>query len=301
FSVLNHPGVMPICGVGPDNKRVSYSEKGGNLWLCGYTGSGDTLSLNNIPVNAEDREEFINNYLTRKIENNPLNVLGLPTTDISLSHGGNPQKIYDPEELIQYSAGCNSFIHSRQHIDFGATDILIREREGADCDRDPMTSNTTFNLTWPPGATTSYARFFGGTSGASPVVAGVAALVRGANPDLTWRDTKIILADSASAPPVRRSCKGGAKYSDPTANYCHDENYGFGIVNAEESVILAMDIGFTNRTSDCPDLADGFTFGAASFLGMEANGDWELQVVDNTTKNRLPVKWRMIFYGHNKE
>ena len=42
-----------------------------------------------------------------------------------------------------------------------------------------------------------YSDDFGGTSAATAIVAGVAALVRNANSDLTWRDVKLILAASA--------------------------------------------------------------------------------------------------------
>lgn len=48
--------------------------------------------------------------------------------------------------------------------------------------------------------TAPYGRYrsaFSGTSAAAPSVAGVAALVRGANADLSWRDIKVILANTA--------------------------------------------------------------------------------------------------------
>ncbi len=40
-----------------------------------------------------------------------------------------------------------------------------------------------------------YFEEFGGTSASTPIVAGVAALMRGANPNLTWRDIKLILGN----------------------------------------------------------------------------------------------------------
>ena len=42
-----------------------------------------------------------------------------------------------------------------------------------------------------------YYEEFDGTSAAAPIVAGVAALLRDANPDLTWRDLKLVLAATA--------------------------------------------------------------------------------------------------------
>ena len=57
-----------------------------------------------------------------------------------------------------------------------------------------------------------YQAGFGGTSAATPAVAGVAALLRSANPDLTWRDLKLILAASARKnDPVNPGWEQGAR------------------------------------------------------------------------------------------
>ena len=45
--------------------------------------------------------------------------------------------------------------------------------------------------------TTATSTISSGTSAATPIVSGVAALMRQANPNLTWRDLKLILAASA--------------------------------------------------------------------------------------------------------
>ena len=53
---------------------------------------------------------------------------------------------------------------------------------------------------------------FSGTSAATPIVSGVAALLRQANPGLTWRDLKLILAASARKNDAANSgWEGGAR------------------------------------------------------------------------------------------
>ncbi len=82
---------------------------------------------------------------------------------------------------------------------------------------------------------------FGGTSAAAPVVAGVAALVRAANPELTWRDVKLILAETArrNDPGDGSWREGAAKYGEPGERYWHSRRYGFGVVDAHAAAQLA--------------------------------------------------------------
>ena len=90
-----------------------------------------------------------------------------------------------------------------------------------------------------------YRADFSGTSAATPAVAGVAALLRSANPDLTWRDLKLILAASARKnDPVNPDWEEGArKYlaDSGTDTYQFNHEYGFGMVDAEAAVALARD------------------------------------------------------------
>ena len=91
-----------------------------------------------------------------------------------------------------------------------------------------------------------YYEEFGGTSAATPVVAGVAALMRSANPDLTWRDVKLILAASArkndAGNPgwVDGAHKYRASYED---RYHFNHEYGFGVVDAGAAVDMAKGWG----------------------------------------------------------
>ena len=82
---------------------------------------------------------------------------------------------------------------------------------------------------------------FGGTSAAAPIVSGVAALVRDANEDLTWRDVKLILAASArkNDPTDSGWEEGALKYSSNTESYNFNHQYGFGVVDAKVAVDLA--------------------------------------------------------------
>ena len=86
---------------------------------------------------------------------------------------------------------------------------------------------------------------FGGTSAATPVVAGVAALMREANPDLTWRDLKLVLAASARKnDPANPGWELGAARYGPESDsdrYHFNHEYGFGMVDARAAVDLAKD------------------------------------------------------------
>ena len=94
-----------------------------------------------------------------------------------------------------------------------------------------------------PHSNDRYTDSFGGTSAASPQVAGVAALVRSANPRLTWRDVKVIIANTAqhSRSQDPSLVQAGLKHGSQTQHYLHSHHYGFGVVNAGEAVDAALD------------------------------------------------------------
>ncbi|UCH88374.1 MAG: S8 family serine peptidase, partial [Thermoplasmata archaeon] len=74
---------------------------------------------------------------------------------------------------------------------------------------------------------------FSGTSMSCPMVAGVAALMLEANPDLTPADVRQILLESAEA-------RGSPSYSDLSSKY--NIRYGFGIVDAYGAVKRAANL-----------------------------------------------------------
>ncbi len=80
----------------------------------------------------------------------------------------------------------------------------------------------------------SYTSNFGGTSSASPLGAGVVALMLDANPNLTWRDVQHVLIDSA-----RKNDPNDGGWSVNGAGHPINYNYGFGSVDAGAATALA--------------------------------------------------------------
>ena len=95
---------------------------------------------------------------------------------------------------------------------------------------------TTTDLTGADGSDpTDYRNDFGGTSSATPVVSGVVALMLEANPSLTYRDIQHILVNSASVTDAR-----DADWALNGAGHDVNHNYGFGAIDAEAAVDLAL-------------------------------------------------------------
>ena len=78
-----------------------------------------------------------------------------------------------------------------------------------------------------------YTGFFGGTSAACPIVAGVAGLILSANPELTATDVRIILEHTTD-----KINPAQAQYGGVTSR---SFKYGYGRVNANKAVLAAVD------------------------------------------------------------
>ena len=80
-----------------------------------------------------------------------------------------------------------------------------------------------------------------GTSFSAPMVSGIVALMRQANSNLSWRDVKVILANSArnTDPDDKGWGQSGMKYGLFGERYYFNHKYGFGLVDAKTAIDLA--------------------------------------------------------------
>jgi kexin len=116
-------------------------------------------------------------------------------------------------------AGANLWI-SAPAGGFGSDRVLTTDRTG----------NAGYNEF---GANNNYS-LFNGTSAAAPIISGVTGLMLEANPNLSWRDVKIILAQTA-----KKNHPNSSGWKVNGAGYNINEDYGFGLADASAAVTLA--------------------------------------------------------------
>jgi kexin len=85
----------------------------------------------------------------------------------------------------------------------------------------------------------NYTKCFNGTSSAAPLASGVIALMLEANPNLGWRDVRLILAQTA-----RQNDPTNPEWTQNDAGWNINPNYGFGVIDADAAVTAAT--GWTN-------------------------------------------------------
>jgi subtilisin family serine protease len=100
--------------------------------------------------------------------------------------------------------------------------------------RDRIGAGETYDTTTPLGSfllgETFYTSDFGFTSAACAIAAGVCAKVLSANPDLTWREVRRVIADSC-----RKIDEAGGSYNSRG----HSPYYGFGCLDLERAIAIA--------------------------------------------------------------
>ncbi|BDU38330.1 S8 family serine peptidase [Vibrio nigripulchritudo] len=149
--------------------------------------------------------------------------------------------------------------------------------------------------------TCHYTNTFNGTSSAAPNTSGVVALIASANPSLSWRDIKHILASTSdrnnpedptvSIPAGNGNFVAHLGWIENGAGYQFNNHYGFGRVNAGEAVKLALDYKQplpaqikTDWTVGIAQNADGQPVNPITIPDNNASGaELIVEVADNVT------------------
>lgn len=152
--------------------------------------------------------------------------------------GGNVNYNYlaNSRHAIAVAAVDNTGIHS-PYSTAGAS-VLVSAPSDND-KKDGFVGIYTTSIT----RTNGYAKDFGGTSAAAPLVSGTIALMLEANPNLTARDIQHILVKTAQPTDVIKDALGniqtGNGWTKNQAGYWFNDKYGFGVVDVTKAVSMA--------------------------------------------------------------
>ncbi len=178
---------------------------------------------------------------------------------------------------------------------------------------------TTTDITGAPGynngrtmnepSNANYTSTFDGTSAATPMATGAVALMLQANPNLTWRDVRRLLAVTA-----RKNDPTNADWATNGAGLHVNHNYGFGVVDVAQAVNAARryDAGVPEASFESPlaspnlEIPDNNATGVSSTITVAnsgvrqvdvvevvvtiahaASGDLDLRLVHGSTRSRL--------------
>lgn len=146
----------------------------------------------------------------------------------SAGNGGTDDRVdYDPYASSRHTIAVGSVGDQDTRADYnesGSSIFVVTHSSGNQ--REVFTT----------GSNSGYNPSFGGTSAASPIAAGVVALVLEANPELTVRDVQHILARSA-----RRCDPSHPAWAPNAGGRWFNPNYGFGALDAGAAVVMAAD------------------------------------------------------------
>lgn len=181
---------------------------------------------------------------------------------------------YDPYANSRFTIAVGASTNQGQRADYsdpGASLVVVSPSDGG------STGLVTTDITGADGYDASnYASDFGGTSGATPIVSGVIALMLEANPNLTYRDVTDILVHTAF-----QIDPGNADWTTNGAGLLVNHEYGFGQIDAGAAVAAAL-----THTPLAPE--ESFTTGTISVAQAIPDGSGSVsQTVNVSSANAI--------------
>lgn len=216
-------------------KGSIYVKAAGNDFVVKCQGSSDTICLGNANFDSDNSNPYM--ILTSALDADGFAAsYSSSGANLWISAPGGEFGDDSPAMLTTDRMGCSAGFSSKS-----SKSTLTFEKGGAE--------NTSCN----------YSAIFNGTSSAAPVLSGVVALLLEANPELTWRDVKYILAKTAV--PVDYTLTGSVKHPLEAvlpsgaiweqawilnnAGFKFHNWYGFGKVDVDAAVTLAKNYSHT--------------------------------------------------------
>ncbi len=247
FDIFNYSYGYDGCEFLPATAEVLLAYKNGVKNLRSGKGAiyvqaaGNEYASLNSYCHSGDDSYFLGNTNTSEDHNHPFVILVG-----ALNAKGNISSYSSPGSGVWISAAGG---------EYGDDDPAMLTTDLQGCKKGYSTSNSTvpgFNR----GNSTlnskcNYTSTMNGTSSATPIVAGVIALMLEANPDLSWRDVKHILAMTANKEkfytgilkhPLNQDLPGHTYddvFVENNAKIKFSNTYGFGRVDADAAVTMA--------------------------------------------------------------
>ena len=139
---------------------------------------------------------------------------------------------------------CDSKLQQSYYSEPGSNLVVVAPSDGDDTTLRITTVDRSGSVGYNRsiGSDGDYADDFGGTSSATPTVAGICALMLEKNPNLGWRDVQEILIRSA-----RKINPTDSDWSNNSAGFRFNHKFGAGLVDATAAV--NMSAGWQNLTT----------------------------------------------------
>jgi hypothetical protein len=262
-----------------------YVKSAGN----GFTSYGDGVSVapdcsraNAVGVSCQNANMDPNDTLPMNIVVGALNAAGKKSTYSSAGAA-----IWVSAPGGEYGVSANWWCGASPCPSYYYDPAMVTTDQST-CNAGYARSNATgseFNEGLYGNSSCNYTNSFNGTSSAAPVTSGVVALVLEANPSLTWRDVKNVLASTArqvdaSIKPVTVSLQDGTYtaelgWTTNAAGYRFHDWYGFGAVDADSAVAMARNyapeqLGRLRDTGWLPGVVTSSAIPDAKILGATA-------------------------------